>query len=285
MNLKKMLLTLTMLCSGALLSPAAQAQTTVVVQFDTVFCSLLPQELQGVCYRDVSYDSSSRAAAIRMCSNIYSSQYRSECYDVIQNAVYSQSALDMCERIYSESAKVQCMRITRNGYYQTSAANACAAIYSSQKQIDCIQTIRNKVYESYELEACGREYNETQRVQCMDRFGRRVNGGGGSYPAPYPRDPQPRPIPLPLPQDPASCEVHNSSSYITTVSRSRFLTYAKQFARDNRSCVVSNNYNEERTRTLIDEKGRVIGSGLTEAEANNLKASYGYNRCRILTCK
>ncbi|HRO67566.1 MAG TPA: hypothetical protein PL182_08385 [Pseudobdellovibrionaceae bacterium] len=275
---------LVILCSGALLSPAVQAQTTVVIQLDNVLCSLLPQELQGACYTDVSYDSPTRGAAIRVCSNLSSSYYRNECYGVIEGAVYSYAALNACGRINNDYAAVECMRSTRNGYYQTEAMDLCSSLASSYYQGECFKTVRGKVYDRYELEACGRELSDYNRSQCMERFGRRVNtGGGGSYPVPYPRDP--RPIPQPIPQDPASCEVHNSSSYITTVSRSRFLTYAKQFARENKSCVVSNNYNEERTRTLIDEKGRVLGSGLTEREANDLKSSYGYNRCRILTCK
>lgn len=283
MNLKKTLLTLAMLCSGSLLGPAAAEAQTVVVEVDVRLCALLPYELQSACYSDFSSGSATRGEAIRVCSNLSSSYYRNECYGVIQGADYSYAALTACSRMNNDYAALECLRSTRNGYYQAEAMSVCSAMASTYSQGECFKTVRNKVYDRYELEACGREISDYSRSQCMERFGRRVNTGGGSYPAPYPRDPQP--LPRPAPQDPASCEVHNSNSYITTVARSRFLTYAKQFARENKSCVVSNNYNEERTRTLIDANGRVLGSGLSESEANNLKASYGYNRCRILTCK
>lgn len=80
--------------------------------------------------------------------------------------------------------------------------------------------------------------------------------------------------------------VSNSSGRVlgTNIPKSEFVNALSEYARSNNSCVIGNEYNVQGSRILIDGRGRILGEGLSEAEASNLRNSYGYQRCLRATC-
>lgn len=285
MRTLKRLLLATSLVAGLSGVTSAKAQTTIIIDLDSSLCALLPYELQGVCYDDVSPTGQGRAEAVRFCSNMGTSYFRNECYDAVKTGHFSRAALQICGRHSNDYMAIECLRQVKNGYYQAEAAQVCMMNQNAYFMNECLGTIRGKYYQMYELQACERETNAYNQNQCLRRFGSTLNHGGGSFPRPYPpQRPLPQEPPRPLPGA-DMCEVHNSSSYITTIPARRFQTYAKDFAISERSCVVSNVLNEQRSRTLYGPRGRVLGQNLTEREVDSLKSQYGLTRCRILTCR
>lgn len=261
-------------------SPHVFAQDIVIdvhVDLESLVCALLPGELPELCAQDLRYGETS-AEALKVCDGQMFSDDKRECRQIIRGKFFSREALKVCEGIVFGDAKNKCVATVANGYYQPGASSVCSSLVFADEATGCMGAIKDRSYSPAELNSCRQEFFGDNRIECLQDLGYPVNWRsnyrrGSVHPAPR------RSVPTVQ-----QCTVSNSSSVLGTIAASEFLTYARNFAAQERSCVVSNIKGQTRSRTFIDASGRVRGQGLTEAEASEMRRDYNYSRCRILTC-
>lgn len=85
----------------------------------------------------------------------------------------------------------------------------------------------------------------------------------------------------------ATCTVVNSSGNVigSNIAKTDFVTAVINYALDERSCVIANEKGVTRSHFVIGARGEVLGSGLSEREASDVRDAFGYSRCRRATCQ
>jgi|GEM_PF-7071984 len=245
--------------------------------------------------------------AYQVCESMTYSSDRASCISVVAGNYFDRGALETCRQVTYSSDKLNCLRTIANQRFDNEAVNICSNLTYGSDRNNCLQRIANLAFDGRALRVCAGVTYSSDKISCLERAG---------YPMRDRRDYEPtRPMPMPQhrPSDSLGqilldaidialrdileqelsgnrgsdlCTVENSSGRVLgQVRASRLEAAGSRFAREQRSCVVTNISGVTRTRALIGPAGNLIGNRLTENETAQLKNRMGFDRCRILTCR
>lgn len=274
---------------GQLQISAQDVINVVCALIDTPECRQLIMAGSGQL---VSYDE-----MVEFCEELNDfnpSNERQNCRYYIQTQhMISRAGVDMCKNasfVFGGGA-LACVKQIEGYYIDMGAAEVCKNDMMNLNK--CALAIRGKYYSARELSACENDF--MHKIGCLNTYGvsvpgysdymNRGNNGGGTV------------IILDndgITNDDSSSsgmycsEVRNSSQNVLkrNISLEDFARHAMNVAITNGKCVVTNVYNEDNSRYLIDANGNLVNR---DGMSNNQMIEYrqrhrGFDRCAQLTC-
>lgn len=296
----------------ALLSPVLSYGTTFMQipggysRADYSICSNIYSDSQKARCMQVVGSNYIDPQAISVCNTIYNDFSKVECLNDLANRRFDSTAVRVCTAIYNDSQKQSCMVSISDQPFDANGVAACAGIYNDSQKLSCMSAIAGKAFDPNAISVCTSIYNDNQKIDCLRNIG--MSYRRDRYypvPAPQPYDPYYRP------QTPGEvigeilldsidqilrdviigqgttyggnvCRVQNSTGkWLGDVSESQLEAAGQNFARKQGECVKTSIKGVQRSHTLIDSNGRIVGRNLSEKRTRELQNG---SRCRVMEC-